>query len=82
MIRIEITCANVEEPRARDSKHPCDSTRNRSLAVDVVGTMDDAARAVKRAGIERGWARVQIQAVGRRLGYVCGNCHRRMKGEI
>ena len=57
MIRIEITCDHAEEPRSRDAKNPCDSTRNRSLSVDVVGTMDDAIKAVRRVAVERGWFR-------------------------
>jgi hypothetical protein len=82
VIRIEITCDHADQPRARDVKNPCDSTRKRSLDVDVVGTMDDAVKAVRRVAQERGWQRVPIQAIGRRLGYICGNCHRRHKGEI
>lgn len=82
MIRIEITCDHSQEPRARDVKHPCDSTRNRSLAIDGVGTMDDAIKAVRRVSVERGWHRWAIPAMGRRMGYICGSCHRRAKGEI
>lgn len=82
MIRIEITCDHSQEPRAHDAKHPCDSTRNRSLAVDAVGTMEDAVRAVRRVALERGWHRALMPNLGRRMGYVCPNCHRRMKGEF
>jgi hypothetical protein len=82
VIRIEITCDHAEEPRARDAKHPCDSTRNRNLSVDAVGVMDDAVKAVRRVAVERGWHRWIIAALGRRQGYICGNCHRRAKGEI
>ena len=82
MIRIEITCDHGDQPRAHDAKNPCDRTRNRNLAVDVVGTMDEAVKAVRRVAVQRGWARIPVQAIGRRMGYVCGNCHRRHRGEI
>lgn len=82
MIRIEITCDHADKPRARDAKNPCDSTRGRPLDVDAIGTMDDAVKAVRRVAQDRGWARVPVQAIGRRLGYVCKNCHMRHRGEI
>ena len=82
MIRIEITCDHSDQPRAHDARHPCDSTRNRNLSVDAVGTMDDAARAVRRVAADRGWHRALIPALGRRMGYVCNNCQRRHRGEI
>lgn len=82
MIRIEITCDHSTQPRAHDAKHPCDSTRNRSLSIDACGTMDDAVRAVGRVAIEKNWHRALIPNLGRRMGYICHNCYRRMKGEI
>lgn len=82
MIRIEITCDHSDQPRAHDAKHPCDSTRGKPLAVDAIGTMDEASKAVARVAERRGWKRVPIQAIGRRLGWICGNCHRRHLGEI
>jgi hypothetical protein len=82
MIRIEITCGHADQPRARDAKHPCDSTRGRPLQVDSHGVMEEAVKAVKRQADERGWTRLALPALGRRLGYVCRNCRRRHDGEI
>jgi len=82
MIRIEITCDHAEEPRARDAKAPCASTRGRSLAIDSVGVMSDASRAVERVVREQGWHRWIIPSLGRRKGFICANCYRRAKGEI
>lgn len=82
MIRIEITCDHSTENRARDAKHPCDSTRGRPLCVDAIGTMDEATKAVKRIAEKQNWHRIPIAAIGRRLGFVCNNCYRRFKGEI
>lgn len=82
MIRIEITCDLSDQPRARDARHPCDSTRGRSLAIDSIGVMADVKRAVDREVQKRGWKQWLIPALGRRKGYVCANCYRRAKGEI
>lgn len=82
MIRIEIVCDHATEPRAHDAKHPCESLRNRSLAIDEIGTIDDARREVDRQVNARGWKRWIIPSLGRRKGYVCGPCYRRAKGEI
>lgn len=82
MIRIEAICAHSGEPRTHDAKAPCDSTRNRSLAVDVCGTFDDARRAIVRQAQERGWKLTVIPTWGRKKGYVCPNCQRRAAGEI
>ena len=82
MIRLEISCDHATEPRARDVKNPCESTRNRSLAVDVAGTIDDAKREVDRQVEARGWKRWVMPAWGRKKGYLCGPCYARARGTI
>lgn len=82
MIRIEVICAHAEQPRARDTKAPCDSTRNRSLQVDVVGDFHDAKKALERQAVTFGWIRWAIPAIGLRKAFICGNCGKRARGEI
>lgn len=82
MIRIEVSCAHANEPRARDAKATCDSLRNRSLAVDVMGTFDKAKSEVEQLARERGWIAWIIPAIGRRKMLICGNCAKRARGEI
>jgi len=82
MIRLEVTCDFSDQPRARDVKHPCESLRGRSLAVDSIGVIADAQRALERAVEKRGWKRWIIPALGRRKGYICGPCYARAKGDV
>ena len=82
MIRLEIICDHSDKPRARDAKHPCESTRGKSIAVDVAGTIDDAKREVDRQLQARGWKRWIIPEWGRKKGNICGPCWMRAKGEI
>lgn len=82
MVRLEISCDHANGPRARDAKKPCESTRNRSLAVDVAGTIDDAKREVDSQVQRRGWKRWVMPEWGRKKGYLCPPCYARAKGEI
>jgi len=82
MIRIEISCAHANEPHARDVKAPCDSLRNRSIAVDVMGTFDKAKVEAEQMARDRGWVPWIIPAIGRRKMFICGNCAKRARGEI
>lgn len=82
MIRMEIVCGHSEEPRARDAKAPCDSNRGRSLALDANATLEEAVNRLKRHATAQGWKLWILPALGRRKGYICGNCYRRAKGDI
>lgn len=81
MIRIEVICAHSSKPSAHDAKFPCDSTRNRSLTVDVEGTFDEARRKIERQAKDRGWAKWLI-IPGQYKGLICKHCAERARGEI
>ena len=80
MISIEVTCDHSDQPRARDGKHPCDSTRNKNVTLSAP-TLPSVWQ-LDREAAAHGWKRWAIPAFGLRMGYICGNCYLRAKGEI
>lgn len=81
MIYMEIACGHRDEPRARDAKAPCESTRGHNLKVNVNGVFRDAEVTMRHEAVKRGWILWALAAIGRRKFYICANCAKRAKGE-
>lgn len=81
MIHMQIRCGHEAEPRARDAKLPCDSTRAKNLEVMVSGVFRDAEVTMRHEAVKRGWILWALPKIGRRKFYICANCAKRARGE-
>lgn len=81
MIRIEVICAHASKDRAHDAKFPCDSTRNRSLAVDVEDSWAIAKAKMDALAKRKQWIYWKI-IPGLYKALICENCGKRARGEI